>query len=177
MILGTKEKARASWAHTDYRGIVARSHSVDESACDSGALRKKGELQFDDILPDGPGRLVCSRRSGWANRPPTITITLFPLALMPKAATGFGEIRMGNGLSWRCPQEKAELTPKPARRSTALGKSKENPFIMAIAKPIAIRLVRPFGLARFFGLGKQEGMALVVRTIDDNRPQFRVSPF
>ena len=31
MILGTKEKASASGAHTLYRGIVARSHSINES--------------------------------------------------------------------------------------------------------------------------------------------------
>ena len=30
MILGTKEKASASGAHTPYRGIVARRHSMEE---------------------------------------------------------------------------------------------------------------------------------------------------
>ena len=85
-------------------------------------------LQLDDILPDGPGRLVCSRRFGLANPPPTIAITLFPIA----------------------------LTPKNQKPRLALGNPQRKPFIMAIAKKIAMGLGKPFGLA------KQSGMGLVI---------------
>ena len=60
------------------------------------------------------------RRLAWekSKRNPLIkAFTLFPMALTPKPATThdrLGEIRNGNGLSWRFPQEKAALTPKPA---------------------------------------------------------------
>ena len=98
------------------------------------------ELRFNDILPDGPGRLVSAGlvgevdRQQWRSR-------FFPLTLLPKPATSLGKIEMGTVyhgvhafLRWRSrqnprragensirnpfimaiPQEKAAITPKPA---------------------------------------------------------------
>ena len=76
---------------------------IDDAARDSAACMIRRGLQLHDFLPDGYCRLVCSRRSGLANRPPTTALTLFSIA----------------------------LTPKPTTR-TRLGKFQRNPFIMAI---------------------------------------------
>ena len=48
---------------------------------------------------------------------------------------------------------------------------------MAIAIPSVIGLGKPSGLAKRFGLGEQEEMALIIGAIDDNRPQTLGSPF
>ena len=91
--------------------------------------------------------------------------------LQPPAWEKYFEI----GLSWRFFHDKAKLTPNPATRDARLGKtygkrfimaisprksrdhakthnprsawgkSKRNPFIMAIAKKTAIGLAKPFG--------------------------------
>ena len=84
----------------------------------------------------------------------------FPLALTPKSATfdPLGKNRMGNGLSWRFPTKKRSLR-QTRRLSTALGNFQRNPFILAIAKPIAIQLAKSFRLGKPFGLAKPQGLA------------------
>ena len=71
-------------------------------------------------------------RLSWRSR-------FFAMALLPKPATGFGEIPMGNGLSWRLSQKKRSLRQNRRPLTRDLGKIFWKPFILAIAKPSAIR--------------------------------------
>ena len=153
-------------------------------------------MSFDRSIPS---RFRPWDENEWRSR-------FFPLALTPKPETGFGENRMGTRLSWRL-REKTRESRQNSRLATGLGKidlepvylgdfprkrgnhaktghlrpvwgkSQRNPFIMAIVEQNAIRLAKPFGSAKPCGLVKQEGMPLIVRAIDDKRPQIWVSPF
>ena len=76
----------------------------------------------------------------------------FPLKLVPKPATGFGENRMGNGLSWRLRKKKRRSRQNP-RPATGLGKFEGNPFILAIPREKATIAPKPATRRR---LGKFE---------------------
>ena len=95
-----------------------------------GAIANNGDHAFSDRNRAKTG----GRRLAWENSLGTRLSWRLPqekAAVTPKPATfdHLGEIRMENRLSWRFPMKKRRLRQNPR---AARGNSQWNPFIMAI---------------------------------------------
>ena len=143
LILGTKEKASGSRAHTLYRGLVARRYSEAKrkrrvsakppreekpmwSAARHAAFREDNQdqgLPFDDILPNSRGRFVHAGRVWRTDRQRSRTRFSGRAHAKTHDQQTAWENSNGTRLSWRARLFPMAIAPKPATRDQRFGKN------------------------------------------------------